>query len=99
MKAKQHLDPSKEEVNELLLLHSNKDFVSLLEESNKLLKDFPENSILLNLKGTAQAAQGLIKESLSSFMLALNNAKDESMILNNIGITHLRLDDFDEAGS
>ena len=97
MKAKQHLDPSKEEVNELLLLHSNKDFVSLLEESNKLLKDFPENSILLNLKGTAQAAQGLIKESLSSFMLALNNAKDESMILNNIGITHLRLDDFDEA--
>lgn len=89
-------NPSKSEINKLLVLYKKKDFQSLEKQSRDLLKNFPSNSHIQNLLGTALAGQSLFNESIKIFFKALAISEEggqKARILNNIGVSFIKLDD------
>ena len=97
MKAKQYLDPSPEVIKSLLKLNKRKDFFVLDKKLEVQLKKFPNSSFLHNLKGSSLSNQNRLEESLKSFNLALESAKKPEVILNNIGVTEIKLNRFEDA--
>jgi len=97
MKAKQHFDPSPEIIKSLLKLNRRKAFFILDKKIEVQLKKFPNSSFLHNLKGSSLSDQNRLEESLKSFNLALESAKKPEVILNNIGVTEIKLNRLEDA--
>ena len=97
MKAKQYFDPSPEIIKSLLKLNKRKAFSILEKKIEVQLKKFPNSSFLHNLKGSSLSNQNRLEESLKSFNLALESAKKPEVILNNIGVTEIKLNRFEDA--
>jgi len=97
MKAKHYFDPNPEVAKELLKLNKKGDFVSLEKKLDEQLENFPNSSFLNNLKGSSLVNQNRLKESIPFFKLALDRAKKPEVILNNIGVTQIKLSNFEES--
>ena len=97
MKAKHYFDPNSKAIKSLLKLNKKKDFVTLEKEIEKQLLEFPNSSFLHNLKGSCLANQNRLEESINSFNSALETAKKPEVILNNIGVTQIKLKRFEDS--
>ena len=97
MKAKQNFDPSPTIIKSLLNMNKHRDFFVLDKKLEVQLKKFPNSSFLHNLKGSSLSNQNRLEESLKSFNLALESAKKPEVILNNIGVTEIKLNRFEDA--
>ena len=97
MKAKHYFDPDPGIRKSLLRLNKQKDFTALERDLEKQLLEFPNSSFLHNLKGSCLANQNKFEETILSFKLALESAKNPEVILNNIGVTQIKLNQFEDS--
>ena len=97
MKPKEEIILSKNQLNSLNKLNQDKDFNSLEEESRRLLLKFPNNTHLNNFLGASLAGKGLLTEAIIAFNNALIEAENKSKILNNLGVTYLKMEAFEKA--
>ena len=97
MKAKHYFDPDPKIRKGLLQLNKKKDFIVLEKELEKRLVEFPNSSFLHNLKGSCLANQNKLEESINSFNSALESTKAPEVILNNIGVTQIKLNLFEDS--
>ena len=96
MKSKEEKILNKDQLNNLNRLHQEKNFDSLEEESRKLLLKFPNNTHLNNYLGASLAGKGFLTEAIIAFNNSLIEAKNKSKILNNLGVTYLKMEDFEK---
>ena len=97
MKAKHYFDPDPSIRKNLIKLNKEKNLVALEKDLEKQLLEFPNSSFLHNLKGTCLANQNKFEESILSFNLALESANNPEVILNNIGVTQIKLNQFEDS--
>ena len=97
MKAKHYFDLAPKVRKGLLQLNKQRDFIALEKELEKRLVEFPNSSFLHNLKGSCLANQNKLEESINSFNSALESTKAPEVILNNIGVTQIKLNYFEDS--
>lgn len=89
--------PAQETVNQLMNSYNQGDLVSVVEEAQTLIKQYPDAFMIWNILGAASKGLGKLEEALKAFQKAtvLNPTHAESY--NNLGITFQDLGMLDEA--
>ena len=88
--------PDKSQIENLKFLHVQQDFLALEQESRLILENYPNNSDVQNFLGAALAGQEFFDDSLVVFFKAVvdaENGQTKAKILNNIGVSFIKLDD------
>jgi tetratricopeptide (TPR) repeat protein/ADP-heptose:LPS heptosyltransferase len=89
--------PAQETVNQLMNSYNQGDLVSVVEEAQTLIKQYPDAFMIWNILGAASKGLGKLEEALKAFQKAtvLNPTHAESY--NNLGSTFQDLGMLDEA--
>ena len=87
----------KSEIDSVISLYSNGEFQSALNELTELIKDFPKDSILLNINGACNQALGDLDSAVISYKKAIEINSDYSKAHYNLAGTLYELGKFNES--
>ena len=89
-------EPPQDQI-QLLITHTQGQFQKLLDKTSKLLEQYPNSSVLYNIKGTAQRGLGNLDEAINAYKKAIEIKPDYADTYNNIGIVLKDLGKLEEA--
>ncbi len=80
------IDPSEGALNDLLQLFSSGSFVETIEQTDLLLKQFPNSAILLNMQGAAFASTNQHEKAIEQYQKAVKLVPNYTDAMNNLGV-------------
>ena len=85
-------NPSDEILHQLIALYKKGQIRTVIQECDRLTKEFPQSFVLWNLLGAANNAQGKLEEAIAAYNKALLIKPDYAEAHNNtVSYTHLTL--------
>ena len=79
-------NPSDKILRQLIALYNNDQIRTVIQECDRLTKEFPQSFLLWNLLGAAFKAQGKLEEAIAAYKKALLIKPDYADAHNNIGV-------------
>jgi len=79
-------NPSDETLHQLIALYNKGQIRTVIEESDRLTREFPQSNILWNLLGAALNVQGKLEEAIAAYNKALLIKPDYVDAYNNMGV-------------
>jgi len=79
-------NPSGETLNQLIALYNKGQIATVIQECDRLTKEFPQSFLLWNLVGAANNAQGKSDEAIAAYNKALLIKPDYAEAYNNKGV-------------
>ena len=92
-------NPSDEILHQLIALYNKGQIRSVIQECERLTKEFPQSFLLWNLLGAANNAQGKLEEAIAAHNKALLIKPDFAEAHNNIGAAFQSQGKFEEASA
>ena len=92
-------NPSDEILHQLIALYNKGQIRSVIQECDRLTKEFPQSFLLWNLLGAANNAQGKLEEAIAAHNKALLIKPDFAEAHNNIGAAFQSQGKFEEASA
>jgi len=90
-------NPSDEILHQLAALYNKGQIRTVIQECDRLTKEFPQSFLLWNLLGAANNAQGKFEEAIAAFNKALLIKPDYADAHNNMGVVLKEQGKLDEA--
>ena len=78
-------EPPQDQLDLLNNLYTQGQFQKLLDKTSKLLEQYPNSSVLYNIKGTAQRGLGNLDEAINAYEKAIEIKPDYASAYNNMG--------------
>ena len=78
-------EPPQDQIQLLITLYTQGQFQKLLDKTSKLLEQYPNSSVLYNIKGTAQRGLGNLDEAINAYEKAIEIKPDYASAYNNMG--------------
>jgi tetratricopeptide (TPR) repeat protein len=79
-------NPSDEILHQLIALYNKGEIRAVIQECERLTKEFPQSFLLWNLLGAANNAQGKLEEAIAAYNKALLIKPDYAEARNNMGV-------------
>ena len=92
-------NPSDEILHQLIALYNKGQIRTVIQECDRLTKEFPQSFLLWNLLGAANNAQGKLEEAIAAHNKALLIKPDFAEAHNNIGAAFQSQGKFEEASA
>ena len=90
-------NPSDETLNQLIALYNKGQIRTVIQECDRLTKEFPQSFLLWNLLGAANNAQGKLEEAIAAYNKALLIKPDSAEAHSNLGVTLQELGKLEDA--